>query len=135
MICTTLSTFSSTPDFGGYDQFGSLLGQVFIDDRNLSLRTETTEMTTYEFNLPGIRQRRCLPFNSENQRRYAYIYGVCHDGTIFVIGASSYDESMSQLRNYFFEILDSIFNSLLVLIHEQPSIWIYSNVERENALN
>lgn len=65
-------------------------------------------MTMYELNLPGIRQRRCLPFTSENQRRYAYIYGVCQDGTIFVIGASSYEESMTQLRNYIFEILSGI---------------------------
>lgn len=91
--------FSSTPDFGGYDQFGSLLGQVFIDDRNLALRTENCEMQTYELNLPGVRQRRCLPVYSENQRRYAYIYGVCQDGTVFVIGASSYEDSMTQLRN------------------------------------
>ncbi|KAJ6633279.1 putative phosphoenolpyruvate synthase, partial [Pseudolycoriella hygida] len=89
--------YLATPDFGGYDQFGSLLGQVFIDDRNLSLRTEFSVMQTYELNLPGIRQRRCLPFYSENQRRYAYIYGVCHDGSVFVIGASSYEDSMTHL--------------------------------------
>lgn len=97
----TFKHCSSTPDFGGYDQFGAFLGQVFIDDRNLSLRTESSEMSMFELNLPGIRQRRCLPFYSENQRRYAYIYGVCHDGTIFVIGASSYQESMTQLSIHF----------------------------------
>lgn len=89
-------TFSSTPDFGGYDQFGALLGQVFIDDRDLSERTESYDMILYELNLPGMRQRRCLPFYSENQRRYAYIYGVFKDGTIFVVGASSYEEFMTQ---------------------------------------
>ncbi len=65
-------------------------------------------MQVYELNLPGIRQRRCLPFYSENQRRYAYIYGVCEDGTVFAIGASSYNESMTQLRNNlkFFELVE-----------------------------
>lgn len=72
---------------------------MFVDDRNLLLRTESHEMEMFELNLPGVRQRRCLPFYSENQRRYAYIYGVCYDGTVFIIGASSYDDSMTQLRN------------------------------------
>lgn len=65
------------------------------------LRTDPYEMSLYELNLPGMRQRRCLPVLMKNQRRYAYIYGVCADGTVFVIGASSYDESMTQLRNNF----------------------------------
>lgn len=122
----------STPDFGGYDQFGSMLGQVFVDERNLTLRTGSYEMQTFELNLPGARQRRCLPFYSENQRRYAYIYGVCQDGTVFVIGASSYDESMTQLSNDFEFMLRKIYNFCPLIVY--PSVTFERQMENHIRL-
>lgn len=89
---------SNLPKFGGYDQFGALLGQVFIenvdepsDDKN------DAKMDLLEFNLPGYRKRRVLPINRRQQiRRSASIIGVCFDGTVFEIGALSYYEKVTQ---------------------------------------
>lgn len=47
-------------------------------------------------NLPGFRKRRCLPSNSPNTHRILDIIGVCFDGTIFEIGAISYQEKLTQ---------------------------------------
>lgn len=47
-------------------------------------------------NLPGYRQRRCLPSSTKNLHRYLDIIGVCFDGTVLEIGALSYQEKLTQ---------------------------------------
>ncbi len=53
-------------------------------------------MDLYELNLPGFRKRRCLSASSRKIHRILDIIGVCFDGTIFEIGAISYQEKLTQ---------------------------------------
>lgn len=53
-------------------------------------------MNLFEVNLPGFRKRRFLPIKSPKIRRILEIIGVCFDGTVFEIGAISYQEKLSQ---------------------------------------
>lgn len=53
-------------------------------------------MDLFEMNLPGFRKRRFLPVNSPKIHRIVDIIGVCFDGTIFEIGAVSYQEKLTQ---------------------------------------
>lgn len=53
-------------------------------------------MEEYEFNLPGIRQRRWGPHKADHLHRTASIMGVCNDGSVYVIGANSFKQGITQ---------------------------------------
>lgn len=91
-----LSFNSNTPTFGGYDQFGALHGQVFIENIVRNDDVDEVTMDLFELNLPGFRKRRCLPASTQNIHRYLDIIGVCFDGTVFEIGGISYQENLTQ---------------------------------------
>lgn len=82
--------FRHLPKFGGYDQFGALLGQVFIEKDNCD------EMELIEINLPGLRQRRFMANDNRLLRRSVSFIGVCKDGSVYVIGAESFAKHMTQ---------------------------------------
>lgn len=83
-------TVRNLPKFGGYDQFGALLGQIFIENNN------NEEMDLIELNLPGLRQRRFMANDNRKLRRSVSFYGVCKDGSVYVIGAESLAKHMTQ---------------------------------------
>lgn len=82
----------SKADSGGYDQYGSLLGQVFVQDYN----NDDSIMESIELNLPGLRQRRWGPHKVAHLHRTASIVGVCCDGNVFTVGAYSSKTGVSQ---------------------------------------
>lgn len=66
-------------DCQGYDQYGAMLGEVFI-------KGEDKEQ--FQINLPGLRQRRWDSKDSGVQRSSSVI-GVMADGLVFNVGALS----------------------------------------------
>lgn len=92
--CKIIS-YRAKAESGGYDQFGALFGQIYIQKNN-SNELEIPEMEEYEFNLPGVRQRRWGPHKADHLHRTASIMGVCHDGSIYVIGANSFKNGITQ---------------------------------------
>ncbi|XP_055390004.1 uncharacterized phosphotransferase YvkC-like [Condylostylus longicornis] len=75
------------PGNGGYDQFGRMLGQIFLPNNEVK-----------ELNLPGLRQRRWEAFQNINLRRQVSIFGVCSQGCIFNIGAISYKSALTHVQ-------------------------------------
>lgn len=76
--------------FQGHDQFGSLFGQITIDGRKPSDRQ------ILELNLPGVRQRRWGDIGKEMVHRMVTFIGICEDGNVFVLGAKSFREYLTQ---------------------------------------
>lgn len=76
--------------FQGHDQFGSLFGQLTI------VAKETKEKEILELNLPGLRQRRWMDIDKENVHRQVTIVGVCQRGNVFVLGAKSFKQHLTQ---------------------------------------
>lgn len=65
----------------GYDQHGSMLGEVFI-------YVVGQVKQQLEINLPGLRQRRWEPTAmGKDIRRHASIISVCGDGMVVHVGA------------------------------------------------
>lgn len=54
------------------------------------------ELELIEVNLPGLRQRRFLTHTAD-LRRTVSIIGVCNDGSVFLIGANSFEGDLTQL--------------------------------------
>lgn len=82
----------SKADSGGYDQFGSLLGQVFVQD----YKDENSIVKPIELNLPGLRQRRWGPHKVVHLHRTASVVGICCDGSVFIVGAYSSNVGVTQ---------------------------------------
>lgn len=85
----TFKMFRTNNEFGGYDQFGSLFGQVH-------LKEDDNFMTPLELNLPGIRQRHWNSYSDERLRRETSLIGVCTDGSMYIIRAQSKVEHLTQ---------------------------------------
>lgn len=85
--------YLSTNGYGGFDQFGSLFGQVHLDVVGDGPNTETT---TTELNLPGLRQRRWTSYDQEKVRRSCSIVGCCADGSVYVLGAYSLERNLTK---------------------------------------
>lgn len=69
------------PECNGYDQYGAMLGEVFLNHLN-------TEKEHFEINLPGMRQRRWGGTQLVSElRSHGSLIGVCADGTVFNVGA------------------------------------------------
>lgn len=79
------------PDSRGYDQFGSLRGELLINNRS------TNSFDRAELNLPGFKMRRWGPLQATLLTEFGYFICVCADGMVFVIGAFSSQESLKQL--------------------------------------
>lgn len=82
--------YRSTLEFGGYDQFGALHGQVHLQS------SQQQDLQVVELNMPGIRQWRWNSNDAEEFRRSASVVGVCADGSIYIVGAYSLQRNMSQ---------------------------------------
>lgn len=76
--------------FHGHDQFGSMFGQVTINGE------KTNEKEIMELNLPGVRQRRWVDIGKESMHRTVTFIGVCKDGNVFVLGAKSFKQHLTQ---------------------------------------
>ena len=87
---------SSKPDSGGYDQFGSFLGQLFIENSENEVSSDVPDVTEINLNLPGLRQRRWGPNKITHLHRTGSIIGVCRDGSIYLLGALSSKEELTQ---------------------------------------
>lgn len=70
-------------DCDGYDQYGAMLGEVFITAAG-------ADKQQFEINLPGMRQRRWEPtVMGKELRRHGSIIGVCGDGMVVHVGGFS----------------------------------------------
>lgn len=73
----------------GYDQFGSMLGEVFVTASGSDC---LEPIQTFELNLPGLRKRQWRANGpGRSLGRSATIFGVCVDGLVFQVGAFSDD--------------------------------------------
>lgn len=81
--------FRSTSEFGGYDQFGALYGQVHLS-------SQSSGQHVIELNMPGVRQWRWNSNEAEEFRRSASVVGVCRDGSVYILGAYSLQRNLSQ---------------------------------------
>lgn len=84
--------FRLTSKFQGHDQFGSLLGQITIADHDQS----SDDKEVLEVNLPGVRQRRWVDIGKDSVHRVVTFIGVCENGSVFVLGAKSFKEQLTQ---------------------------------------
>lgn len=80
-------------DCHGYDQYGSMLGEVFINGE---------DKEQFQINLPGLRQRRWDSKDSEAQRSFS-VMGVMADGLVFNVGAFS-SNGIKQYVGTFFNL-------------------------------
>lgn len=85
-------------DAGGYDQFGTCHGEVKIFDNDLSPYVSgfSPKVEKFEFNLPGIRQRRWGPHKSDHLHRTGVIMGSTGSGCAFEVGALSGKYGLTQ---------------------------------------
>lgn len=91
---------------GGYDQFGALKGQVFVQKERIdftkiltvSEQNSDKNFTVTELNLPGIRQRRWGPSKTSHLHRTASLVGVLQDGVVFELGAFSSRTGLSHCQ-------------------------------------
>lgn len=70
----------SHSDSWGWDQFGSMRGEIFIGH-------DQTDAEQFEVNLPGFKQRRWGSNETKNLNQICQLIGVCRDGTVFNVGA------------------------------------------------
>lgn len=79
----------SHTDSWGWDQFGSMRGEVFIG-------TDRTVPEQFEVSLPGFKQRRWGLHETGKVERVVQLIGVCQDGTVFNIGAFDYGKGLAK---------------------------------------
>lgn len=82
-----MSQKRATSDYGGFDQFGSLYGQLHLTDAN------GCALKPIELNLPGVRQRRHTSYDAEKLLRSCTIAGISPNGTLYLL------ESFSLVKN------------------------------------
>lgn len=82
--------------YGGFDQFGTLFGQVHRQQTTGNDDDDDDTTSTTVLNLPGVRQRRWTPDQAERVRRSVSIVGVCPDGSVFVLGAHSLENNLTK---------------------------------------
>lgn len=88
--CLIILIFRATNDFGGFDQFGSLYGQLFLTD------IDNLPMKPIELNLPGLRQRRHTSHDAEKIYRSFSVTGVIPDGTLYFLESFVLDKNQAR---------------------------------------
>lgn len=85
-------------DSGGYDQYGSCLGQVKVFEKDCSSYVEglSPKVETFEMNLPGIKQRRWGPHKNHHLHRTGVLIASAKDGCVFEVGAFSGKYGLTQ---------------------------------------
>lgn len=79
-------TFRSKLDHtGGYDQWGSLTGQITFENSSIN-----------DLYLRGLRQRRWGKLKSAHLYRTVNIVGTTYDGAMYCLGANSSEEGLTQ---------------------------------------
>lgn len=83
--------YLGSSDYGGFDQFGSLFGQLHLTDT-----TGGSPLKPIVLNLPGVRQRRRMSYDAVKVHGSCSVFGVCSDGNLYLLESFRLDQNLSR---------------------------------------